>query len=93
MGCICGPSVENLYLYILEESWVNMNPDIIYLRFINDTFIASRKQINKQELRKQFLYLKLNLVEAETVIFLDLEISHDQLTGKLKFKLHIRYRK
>ena len=24
---------------------------------------------------------------------INLEISHDQLTGKLKFKLHIRYRK
>ena len=90
MGCTCGPVVANLYLYILEEKWVNMNPDIIYFRYIDDTFTASKTKINQNEIQNQFLYLKLNIIEEEEVTFLDLNISHDLVTGKFKFKLYIK---
>lgn len=90
MGCTCGPVVANLYLYILEEKWVNMNPDIIYFRYIDDTFTASKTKLNQNEIQNQFLYLKLNIIEEEEVTFLDLNISHDLVTGKFKFKLYIK---
>ena len=54
MGCKCGPTVANLYLYTLEKSYLNLYPDIIYKRFIDDIFIASTKKLDKLELCNQF---------------------------------------
>jgi hypothetical protein len=90
IGCRCGPSIANLYLYTLEKSYLSLNPDIIYKRFIDDIFIASPKQIDKHYLCNQFKDLKLNIAENSKVNFLDLEISMDKLTKKLKFSLYIK---
>ena len=61
MGCICGPSIANLYVYILEKEWLNKHKDIIYYRFIDDIFIASGYKINLLEFKSTFGYLKLNI--------------------------------
>ena len=34
MGCICGPSVANIYVYILEIKWFYIEKPLIYVRFI-----------------------------------------------------------
>ena len=90
MGCKCGPSVANLYLYILEKNWLSLNSTILYKRFIDDIFIASPFQIDLENLKEQFLYLNLNIVQDEKVNFLDLNIEFDFLVSKLKFSLYLK---
>ena len=42
MGCVCGPSVANLYVYILEKEWLVIhNNELIYFRFIDDSSSSS----------------------------------------------------
>jgi hypothetical protein len=91
MGCVCGPSVANLYLAILEHNWLQINEHIlIYKRFIDDIFIFTDSEMDTDLLQKQFLYLKLNICEGEPVNFLDLSISFDYFTGKIIFSLYIK---
>jgi hypothetical protein len=78
MGCICGPTIANLYLFILEKHWVSINKNLIYKRFIDDIIIISITPVNLNDLRKQFIYLKLNIVCDKIVIFLDLKIKFDK---------------
>jgi hypothetical protein len=91
MGCKCGPSVANLYLYILEKNWVSLNSSsILYKRFIDDIFIASTTELDLNEFSTQFNYLKLNINNDKSVIFLDLKIKFEPLTKKLVFNLYIK---
>ena len=90
MGCICGPSVANLFLYILESKWINLNPDIFYNRLIDDVLLISNKEIDIQNFKTFFFYLKLNTETGQHVIFLDLKISINNLTNKLFFSLYIK---
>jgi hypothetical protein len=90
MGCKCGPSVANLYLFALEKKYLELHPEMKFFRFIDDISIASPTQINKTELCSQFDYLKLNIMEGKVVNFLDLNINHDDFTNKLQFSLYIK---
>jgi hypothetical protein len=90
MGCKCGPSLANMYLYTLEYKYINRNPQMIYLRFIDDIFIASPSELDKKELCGQFPNLTLNIVGNDTVNFLDLNISYDSILSLLNFPLYIK---
>ena len=90
MGCKCGPSVANLFLFILERKWVSLHPEVLYKRFIDDIIIISLIELNIQDLISQFLYLKLNIEKNNTVIFLDLRITFDKILKKLFFDLYIK---
>jgi hypothetical protein len=90
MGCVCGPSIANLFIFILEEKWLNLNPDIMYYRFIDDIWMAADKQLDLVEFKSYFDYLKLNIESAESVNFLDLEIFFDKITKKMNFSLYIK---
>jgi len=90
MGCKCGPSIANLYLYILESKWMKLHRPLGYFRFIDDIFLISLGDINLEDFKKQFGYLKLNIVLSKSVNFLDLNISYDTFLCKLKFKLFIK---
>jgi hypothetical protein len=90
MGCKCGPSVANLYLYALEKTYLNRFPDQLYYRFIDDIFIASINEVDLTLLKLQFGYLKLNIVHAQTVTFLDLNISFNNLINMFNFSLYIK---
>ena len=90
MGCICGPSIANMYIYILEISWLNLNPDLIYYRFIDDIFIASKLDLDLENFRLIFLYLKLNIVKDNEVVFLDLKITFSNILEKFQFDLYIK---
>jgi hypothetical protein len=90
MGCKCGPSIANIYLYILEKNWVSLNPDKFYRRFIDDQFIISKTEIDIDFFKSQFLYLKINIVTNNVVNFLDLNIEYDSFTGKIKFSLYYK---
>ena len=71
MGCICGPSVANLFLYILETKWINLNPDIFYNRLLDDVLLISDKEIDMNNFKTFFFYLKSNIETGHHVIFLD----------------------
>lgn len=90
MGCKCGPSVANFYLYLLEKNWLCLNSMVIYKRFIDDIFIISSIELNVDDLRSQFLYLKLNIVHGKTVIFLDLKISYDFFLNRIITSLYVK---
>jgi len=39
MGTKCGPSIANVYLYILEIQFLKIHRPLFYSRFIDDIFI------------------------------------------------------
>lgn len=49
MGCICGPSVANLYLHLVEKSWIVIHRPLIYTRLIDDIFYISETALDKLE--------------------------------------------
>ena len=90
MGCKCGPSLANMYLYTLENEFIHRNPQMLYYRFIDDIFISSHVPLNKKDLCDQFPNLTLNIVEGAKVNFLDLDINYDDSSGMMNFSLYIK---
>ena len=90
MGCKCGPTIANLYIYILKKDWVSSNKPVLYGRFIDDIALCDDKPLNTAEFEKIFQYLKLNIVHSEKVAFLVLNISFDYLTNKFITDLYIK---
>jgi hypothetical protein len=90
MGCICGPSVANLYVYILEIKWYYIERPLIYYRFIDDTFIALKDKLNLVQFQNNFDYLEFTENSGKTVNFLDLNIKYNHLDNKLEFSVYIK---
>jgi hypothetical protein len=61
MGCICGPMVANLYVYILEIKWYNLEKPLIHSRFIDDNFLALLNELDLNKFQENFIYLELSL--------------------------------
>ena len=89
MGCKCGFLIANLYLYILEIDWLRINRPLIYSRFIDDIFMATKGKLNEACFKKTFKYLRLNILNDKKVQFLDLNIHFNNLINQLKFSLYI----
>jgi hypothetical protein len=83
MGCICGPSVASLYVYILLKHWLCIYHPILCGRFRDDIFMVTDEKLNEDNFSKSFLNLKLNIVQEKKIIFLDLSISFDTIIRKL----------
>ncbi|CAF1008423.1 unnamed protein product [Brachionus calyciflorus] len=50
MGCKCGPTIANFYLYLLEKTWFNIRRELVfYKRFIDDILIISPVEIDTNE--------------------------------------------
>ena len=90
MGCKCGPTIANLYLYIIEESWVSSKKPLLYGRFIDDIVYGNDSALNTNDFEKHFKYLKLNIVHSDKIAFLDLLISFDCITNKFVTDLYIK---
>ena len=90
MGSKCGPSIANIFVYILERSFLNIHKPIYYKRFIDDIFIITKKDFNILILCGSFEDLKLNVLSEPTVNFLDLNISINYIFNKLEFSLYIK---
>lgn len=90
MGCICGPSVANLYLYMLEKKWLYLNRPLVFKRFIDDIVHINKGKLNRPELSVQYDNLKLNFITKQTVPFLDLNINVDRFKKKIRFSLFIK---
>jgi len=88
MGSKCGPSIANIYLSVYENKWLLIQRPLLYSRFIDDVFIISNTGI--QGLVNAFGNLKLNIVEGNPVIFLDLKIKFDKILCKISFSLYIK---
>jgi hypothetical protein len=90
MGIKCGPSVANIYLFILEKKFLCIYNPFIYNRFLDDIFLCVKLNFNLENLFKYFPNLKLNVNSNETVNFLDLNISICKLTNKFQFSLYTK---
>ena len=90
MGSICGPTLANIYVFYLESKWLSLVKPLVYKRFIDDVFIIIHKDFNLQLFLDSFLPLKLNIVINNSVIFLDLFISINQVNHFINFKLYIK---
>ena len=90
MGCICGPSIANLYVYILEIKWYHIEKPLVYFRFIDDTIMALKYKLNFQKYQDSFIYLKFTENSGDEINFLDLNISFNKITKKLDFSVHIK---
>jgi len=90
MGCICGPTIANIFMYILEMKWLIIDKPLVYRRFIDDGIIITDKPFCIEIFVSFFLNLKFTFSTGETVNFLDLNISFNQITNKLKFSLYTK---
>ena len=82
MGCKCGPTIANIYLYIIEKDWVTNHSPLIYGRFIDDICYISEVELDEEQFQRHFIYLKLNIEKGDSINFLDLKISFDYLTNR-----------
>ena len=82
-------TIVNLFLFIMEEKWVNLHRPLIYNRFIDDLILIS-KYFDKDEFLEVFDGLELTIESRDRVNFLDLYISIDTITNKLKFSLYTK---
>lgn len=90
MGIKCGPSIANLYLYLLEINWLTIHRPLMYSRFIDDIFLAIKGEFNVNSLKDNFKYLKLNIENKKRVQFLDLNVQVNELLNELEFSLYTK---
>ncbi len=90
MGCIAGPSIAVLFVYILESKWLVIHRPLIYFRFIDDIIYGDKEPLDTTEFVKIFLNLKLNINTGDIINFLDLNIKFDRVACKLNFDLYIK---
>ena len=90
MGTICGPSLANIFVYNLEKHWHQIHSPILYLRFIDDILIVTKDLIDSSDFENQFENLKLNMLSGVSQNFLDLNISINEITNSLHFKLYTK---
>ena len=88
MGSKSGPSVANMYIWLLEKSFLFLHKPLLYVRFIDDIFIIVCGDFDILILVRTFTYLKLNIVTSEKVVFLDLVIKLDKSTCQLLYSLY-----
>ena len=74
MGSKCGPSISNIYVYLLEKKFLTIHKPLFYVRFIDDIFVITKKEYEIDLLKRNFVPLKLNIDTNETVNYLDLNI-------------------
>lgn len=91
MGTKAGPSIANLYLYILERKFLFIHKPLLYKRFIDDIFIIVLRDFDLNNLTISFRNLNLIVSSSDKdVIFLDLVINLCANTNKLIFSAYIK---
>lgn len=90
MGTICGPTIANLYLSILETNLLCIERPIIYKRYIDDIFMIINRLISNAFFEKYFPGLKVTINTGNVVVFLDLLISIAPDINRLFFNLYIK---
>jgi hypothetical protein len=94
MGIICGPTLANLYLAIIEQHFLSSIRPFIYYRYIDDIFVVSNIILDKQIFKHYFADLNINIctniANDKQVSFLDLNISNDIILKKINFSLYVK---
>ena len=90
MGLICGPSIANIYVFILENKFLCIHRPIYYKRYIDDIFKIICNSFPLDLFVNSFHNLKLNIFSGKTVPFLDLNISFNNITKSLDFFLYTK---
>ena len=75
MGCICGPTLANIFVYIYENKWLTIHRPIAYYRFVEDLIIVSNDTNSFESLKRAFGSLQLTLNFGKKLVFLDLELE------------------
>jgi hypothetical protein len=84
-----GPSIANIYVFLLETKWLNIYNHFYYKRYIDDLFLIAKNIFLKSTIeRTSFRNLTLNLEYVPKVVFLDLNVEIDPLTKMLDFTLY-----
>ena len=90
MGCICGPTIANIFVYIYEKKWLTIHKPIAYYRFVDDLLIISKDLNSFESLKKAFGSLQLTLNFGKKLVFLDLELEINPLTLKMNFYAYFK---
>jgi predicted GIY-YIG superfamily endonuclease len=90
MGCICGPTIANIVVHNLESYFISKYKPFYYKRYIDDIFMITDANFDLSIFSNSFDYLKLCVDSGPKINFLDLEISIDIVTNKLKFSLYTK---
>ena len=90
MGCICGPMVANLYVYILEMKWHRIEKPLVDYRFIDDKILILDKELNFLGFQKYFENLEFTLSHDKKIVFLDILLEYDRVIQKLKYSVYIK---
>jgi hypothetical protein len=89
LGTKCGPSIANIYLYILEKNFLVIHKPLHYSRFIDDIFIITINNFDILILKNFFHNLVLNIENNNNIVnFLDLVLSLNRFTNKLRTSLY-----
>ncbi len=89
MGTKCGPSIANVYLYIMETLFLTIHKPLYYSRYIDDIFIIVANNFDILILTKFFHNLILNIeLNNALVCFLDLSCYLNKFTNLLNFSLY-----
>lgn len=87
---ICGPTIANLYLMILEQHLLTIERPFFYKRYIGDILIITTAKITQELFNKYFDGLEININKGNVVDFLDLLISTNKITNSIDFNLFIK---
>jgi len=79
MGCICGPTIANIFLYILEMKWAFIYRPLVYKRYIDDGLLITDKDFDLDHFKSFFFNLNFTITTGEIVNYLDLSISFNSL--------------
>ena len=90
MGCICGPSIANIFLYILEMKWAVIYRPLVYKRYIDDGLLITDKDFDFDHFKSFFFNLNFTITTGEVVNYLDLNISFNSATNKMKCSLYTK---
>jgi len=90
MGSVCGPTIANIVVWMLEKNWLNIHRPLVYKRYIDDIYILSSFPINLVVFKSEFDELELNIVSGDKLNFLDLNIKYDETFGRMRTSLYIK---
>ncbi len=90
MEIICGPSIANIVVAKLENSWLFIHKPLIYRSYIDDIIIITKILLDENNFKNQFRNLKLNIIRGKKVPFLDLIIMIDEIKNCIKFSLYVK---
>ena len=90
MGLKCAPAIANIYLTILEKIFLTIHKPLLYKRFVDDILTGFKDVSDINILKSHFGNLVLNVSTDETVVFLDLKITLNTITGKLDYSLYLK---